>query len=67
METGHKIELVPGAEGVMLIPEQPKRRFVRRGPITAIDTGVGVASAADFDVEGMREEHLEEKTGADWG
>jgi bifunctional DNA-binding transcriptional regulator/antitoxin component of YhaV-PrlF toxin-antitoxin module len=65
-EPGRGIELVPGELGVTLIPERPKRRFVRHGAITALDTGVGVAMESEFDLATLRDQHLEEKSGAHW-
>ncbi len=57
-EVGQKVRIVPVEEGVTLIPERPKRRFIKRGPILTIDTGAGIASIDIFDVSKMREDHF---------
>ena len=41
---GQKVRIVPTKEGVALIPDRPKRRLIKRGPILTIDTGSGIAS-----------------------
>lgn len=61
LESGQRVRLVPGEEGVTLIPERPQRRFIKRGPILTIDTGAGTAPIEIFDVSKLREDHLEEK------
>jgi len=60
--SGQRVRLVPVEEGITLVPERPKRRFITRGPILTIDTGSGTAPIEAFDVFTMRENHLEEKT-----
>ncbi|MBW1724674.1 MAG: AbrB/MazE/SpoVT family DNA-binding domain-containing protein [Deltaproteobacteria bacterium] len=62
LESGQRVRLVPGEEGVTLVPERPQRRFIKRGPILTIDTGAGTAPIEIFDVSDLREDHLEEKT-----
>jgi hypothetical protein len=39
-----------------IVPELVERRFARRGPLLSIDTGSGVASLADFNVDRVRDE-----------
>ena len=41
----------------------PKRRIVRRGRITAVDTGAGAAAAEIFAVDRVRTAYLEGKGG----
>ena len=62
LESGRRVRLVPGEKGVTLVPERPRRRFIKRGPILTIDTGAGTAPIDIFDVSALRENHLEEKT-----
>ncbi|NOY68809.1 MAG: AbrB/MazE/SpoVT family DNA-binding domain-containing protein [Deltaproteobacteria bacterium] len=61
LESGQRVHLVPGDEGVTLVPERSQRRFIKRGPILTIDTGAGTAPLEIFDVSHLREDHLEEK------
>lgn len=56
------VTIVPLPDGVSIIPEQAPRRFVRRGPILAIDTGSGEAPAGAFDVDRLRDERLRSKS-----
>ena len=42
-ESGQRIRIFPGVEGVTLVPERGNRRFIKCGPILIIDTGVGTA------------------------
>ncbi len=64
-QAGSRIRLIAGDDGVTLIPEFPRRRFVKRGPILTIDTGTGTASENVFNVSALREEHLKEKENED--
>ena len=61
LEPGRRVRLVPGEKGVTLVPERPRRRFIKRGPILTIDTGAGTAPIDIFDVSALRENHFEEK------
>jgi AbrB family looped-hinge helix DNA binding protein len=65
LESGQRVRLIAGDEGVTIVPDRPKRRFVRYGPILAIDTGGEVGTLSDFDVSRIREEHLKGKAHAD--
>ena len=65
MHAGQRVELVPGDEGVTIVPERPERRFVRKGFILAIETGAGTCPLEEFDIDRIREEHLDEKAGGD--
>jgi AbrB family looped-hinge helix DNA binding protein len=49
-QAGKRIRLIAGDEGVTLVPELPRRRFIKRGPILTIDTGAGIASEDVFSV-----------------
>ena len=59
LETGTVVHIVPLPDGVSIIPELKQRRFIRRGPVLSIDTGVAGATLVQFDVERLREEHLD--------
>ena len=56
-ESGQRIRLIPGAEGVTLVPERTHRRFIKCGPILTIDTGAGTAPLEAFDVSELRKDH----------
>ena len=58
LKKGRAVSFVPLPDGVCIVPELVERRFVRRGPLLSIDTGPGVASLADFDVDRVRNEQL---------
>ena len=60
-ESGKRVRLIAGAEGVTLVPEYSRRRFIKRGPILTIDTGSETAPEDVFNVTELREEHLKEK------
>ena len=60
-ESGQRIRLIPGAEGVTLVPERTHRRFIKCGPILTIDTGVGTVPIEAFDVSELRKDHLNGK------
>ena len=60
-ESGKRVRIIAGAEGVTLVPEYPRRRFIKRGPILTIDTGNETAPEGVFNVTELREEHLKEK------
>ena len=60
-ESGQKVRIVPSKEGLTIIPDRPKRRFIKRGPILTIDTGAGIAPLKAFDVSDLRENVLKEK------
>ena len=62
-EPGVEIEIVTIPDGLTLLPVMPKRRIIRRGRITAVDTGVGTASAEIFSVDRVRTGHLDGKSG----
>ncbi len=62
LDAGRRVRLIPGPEGLTIVPEKPERRFIRHGPILAIDTGGGTAPLEAFDLSSLRERHLEEKT-----
>ncbi len=66
LESGQRIRFVPAEEGITLVPERPKRHFIKRGPILAIDTGSRTASKEAFDVVTLRENRLEEKAHENW-
>jgi len=60
-ESGQRIQLIPGAEGVTLVPERSQRRFIKCGPILTIDTGMGIAPLEAFDISVLRKDHLNGK------
>ena len=49
-ESGQRIQIFPGAEGVTLVFERSNRLFIKCGPILTIDTGVETAPMEAFDV-----------------
>ena len=61
LESGQRVRLVPGTDGVTIVPERPQRRFIKRGPILTIETGAGTAPVDVFSVSALRENYLEEK------
>lgn len=61
LESGQRVRLIPGTDGVTVVPERPQRRFIKRGPILTIDTGAGTASIDVFSVSALRENHLKDK------
>lgn len=65
-ESGQRIRLIPGADGVTLVPERGRRRFIKCGPILTIDTGVGTAQMEAFDVSELRKDHLDGKENENW-
>ena len=60
LHSGRPVQIIPTPEGVSIVVQQPERRFIRRGPILCIKTGEGAASLADFDVDRLRGDHLDE-------
>ena len=58
LEAGRTVEIIPLPDGVSIVPQQRTRRFVRNGPLLAIDTGSETARLEDFDVDRLREERL---------
>jgi AbrB family looped-hinge helix DNA binding protein len=58
LEKGRAVEIVPLPDGVSIVPELAERHFVRRGPLLTIDTGAGIASMNEFDVDRLRDRHL---------
>ena len=60
-ESGQRIRIFPGAEGVTLVAEPSNRRFIKCGPILTIDTGVETAPMEVFDLSELRRDHLDGK------
>jgi len=58
LERGTVVQIVPLPDGVSIVPERRQRRFVRRGPILTIETGVMEAVLDQFDVDDLRDERL---------
>ena len=58
LTTGREVRIIQLPDGITLIPERSKRRMIRRGRITSIDTGTDAASSDVFDVSRVREDHL---------
>lgn len=56
---GKPVQIIPLPDGVSIVPQQPQRRFIRRGPILCIDTGTQTAGLEEFDVDRLRDEHLD--------
>ena len=61
-DRGTPVEIIPMPDGVSIVAQASARRFIRRGPILCIDTGAGPAAADVFDVDPLRDEHLDAKT-----
>ena len=61
MSEGQVVRIIPIPDGISVVAEQRTHRFVKIGPILAIDTGVDSARIEDFDVDRIRDEHLETK------
>ena len=61
LESGQRVRLIPVSEGVTIVPEHPRRRFIKRGPILTIDTGAGTAEIDVFDISPLREKQFQEK------
>ena len=62
-EPGAEVEIVTIPDGITLVPVMPKRRIIRRGRITAVDTGANTASAETFAVAHVRTAHLDGRGG----
>ena len=62
LEKGRTVAIVPLPDGISIVPELAERRFVRRGPLLTIDTGAGIASVEEFDVDRVRDGHLSSKS-----
>ena len=62
-EPGTEVEIVTTPDGITLVPVMPKRRIVRSGHITAVDTGAGPAAAEIFTVDRVRTAYVEGKGG----
>ena len=60
-DRGKTVQIIPLHDGVSIVPEQRQRRFLKLGPILAIDTGTDSARLEDFDVDQLRNSHLEDK------
>ena len=59
LTAGREVQIVPLPDGISLIPARSKRRIVRKGRITAIDTGADTATLDLFDVSRLRDEHID--------
>ena len=59
--SGKIVQIIPRHDGVSIVAEQRKRLFLRLGPILAIDTGADSARIEDFEVDRLRDDHLEHK------
>ena len=60
-DSGKIVQIIPLHDGVSIVPERRKRRFLRLGPILAIDTGADSVQLEDFEVDRLRDDHLENK------
>ena len=68
LESGQRIRFIPGAEGIIIAPEDyPQRRFIQRGPLLTLDTGSGPAPLETFAVQRIRAEQLDGKSDENWG
>jgi len=64
LEAGQNVVLIDAGDGLTIVADQPARRFVKEGPVTAIDRGAGTAPLETFDVSAARSEHLSRKVHA---
>ncbi len=55
------LRIIPLPDGVSIVAEQHERRFVRIGPILAIDTGCDSANIDEFDIDRLRNNQLDSK------
>jgi bifunctional DNA-binding transcriptional regulator/antitoxin component of YhaV-PrlF toxin-antitoxin module len=61
-EKGRAVSIVPLPNGISILPELTERRFIKRGPLLAIDTGTGIAPVEEFDLDRVRDGHLRSKS-----
>lgn len=58
-DRGKTVQIIPLPDGVSIVPERRARRFIRHGPVLAIDTGAAAAGFEEFDTNRLRDEHLD--------
>ena len=61
--SGTQLEIVADPDGITLIPSRAEHRVVRRGRVVAIDTGAGQAPAGVFDLDAIRSDAMNRKSG----
>jgi AbrB family looped-hinge helix DNA binding protein len=61
LESGTVVRIIPIPDGVSIIAEKKQRRFIRVGPILSIDTGAESSRIDDFDLDHLRNNHLDSK------
>jgi AbrB family looped-hinge helix DNA binding protein len=61
LDAGRSVRIVPLPDGVSIIPELHERRFVRHGPVLAIEMGGGSARPEEFDIDRLRDDRLGSK------
>jgi bifunctional DNA-binding transcriptional regulator/antitoxin component of YhaV-PrlF toxin-antitoxin module len=60
-DRGIPLRIIPLPDGVSIVAEQRERRFIRIGPILAIETGVDSARIDEFDIDRLRDNQLDSK------
>ena len=61
--SGTELEIIADTDGITLIPSRAEHRIVRRGRVVAIDTGAGQAPADIFDLDAIRSDVVNRKSG----
>jgi AbrB family looped-hinge helix DNA binding protein len=61
LEPGQAVRFISHPEGITIAPDHPERKFIRRGPLLTIDTGDGPAPLEVFDIQRLRDDHLDAK------
>ena len=60
-DRGTPLRIIPLPDGVSIVAEQRERRFIRIGPVLAIDTGADSSRIDEFDVDRLRDKQLGSK------
>ena len=60
-DRGTPLRIIPLPDGVSIVAEQRERRFIRIGPILAIDTGDDSTRIDEFDIDRLRNNQLDSK------
>jgi AbrB family looped-hinge helix DNA binding protein len=60
-DRGTPLQIIPLPDGVSIVAEQRERRFIRIGPVLAIDTGADSGRIDEFDIDRLRDKRLDSK------
>lgn len=60
-DRGTPLRIIPLPDGVSIVAEQRERRFIRIGPVLAIDTGADSSRIDEFDVDRLRDKQMGSK------